>query len=338
MPLRVFALKKTSITRCLLASALAAFFALALAFATAMAGGATGQVVGSVVDGTTGQAVPGLQVNLFSFDSSGQWSGTYTTTTDSGGDFVFDKVEIDPGAKYVAASKYKGVAYYSNTGTFSDTKRLSLPFEIFETTSDPGVVAVTDAIWSVNFGKHEMVVGEVYFVSATGNRTYVGEGGKGVLFRLPEGARDVHFKEGEIGKRFVRVSDTAYADVLPLIPTDPHRVSLRYTLTYTGTKASVAHAVPYPVRSLGIFVEDIGEDAWIDIPATEQRRNVKGTEYLTFTSSNIPAGKEIRLELRKLPGNPLKPLPWWAYAGMLAFGSALGVGAAFATRRRRVVT
>ncbi len=306
---------------------------LFLLVSIASAYGGTGKVQGRVVNGTTGHPVSGLMVNLFSFDSSGARSGIYTATTDARGRFLFEQVEISPGAEYVAASRYKGVAYYSDTGTFSDTREISLPFEIFETTSDPGVVAADQVIWSVNFGKRKLLVGEMYFLSNGSNRTYFGEDGNGTLFTLPDGAEEVQFREGEIGRRFVEVSGTTYADVLPLIPGRPHRVSIRYTIPYTGTKATLRHAIPYPVGQFGIFVENIGEDAWLDIPAEERHQTIQGTDYLSFTSSNIPAGKEIRLELRKLPGEPRKPLPWWAYVGMMGAGTAIGAGAAFLTRR-----
>ncbi len=313
---------------------IATLAAMAL-FAVVAAGAGTGTVSGTVMDGTVGRPVSGLDVTLFSFDSSGERRGVYTATTEADGRFLFPDVEVIPEAKYVAAAKYEGVVYYSDTGVFSGTKGIHLTLNVFEPTADPKDVAVHQAIWTVNFSKHRLVVGEMYVFANLGNAAYVGDGRRTLTFALPPGAEGVQFQNGEIGRRFVRLSDVGYADTLPLVPGKPVMISLRYELPYTGTGASLAHAIPYPVAQFGVFVEDIGEDAWMNIPAKEQRRSVQGVEHLVFTSSDVPAGKEIRLELRKLPGEPLKPMPWWAYAGMIVAGSALGVGAALVGRRVR---
>ncbi len=302
------------------------------------AGDGVGSVDGRVINSTTGRSAAGLEVNLLSFDPvSGMRGDVYTATTDADGSFLFDSVRIVPQAKYVAVAKYENVVYYSNAGVFSSTNRLSLPFRVFDPTTDPSSVEVSQAIWTVNFGRQDLVIGEMYIFSNTTNRTYIGNSrGKAVLlFRLPAGASGVKFREGKIGKRFRKLDAETYADTLPLVPGKFSReVTLKYTMPYTGRKASLSHPILYPVDSLDVMVEDIGESAWLDIPTKGSRKTLQGADYIAFTSDTVPKGEEVRLELRKLPGLPEKPLPWWAYAGMLIFGSALGIGAAFVTRGR----
>ena len=297
-----------------------------------------GSVDGRVINGTTERPAVGLEVNLLSFDPvSGMRGDVYTATTDADGKFQFDSVRIVPRAKYVAAAKYENVVYYSNAGVFSGTSRLSLPFRVFDPTTDPSSVEVARAIWTVDFGRQKLVIGEMYIFSNTTNRTYIGDGkGKAVLrFRLPAGASKVEFREGKIGKRFQKLDAETYADTFSLLPGEFSRqITLKYTMPYAGRKVSLAYPILYPVDNLNVLVEDIGEYAWLDIPAKESRRTLRGVDYIAFASNGVPRGEVVRLELRRLPGEPRKPLPWWAYAGMLILGSALGIGAAFAGRGR----
>jgi hypothetical protein len=73
---------------------------------------------------------------------------------------------------------------------------------------------------------------------------------------------------------------------------------MRYLLPYTGTKAELAHTVPYPIAKLSVLVT-AGPKVQTEL-ADQGQQTVNEGQWNNFGADNLPAGQEISLRLSGL--------------------------------------
>lgn len=186
---------------------------LALSLATAWAPSPQADeipVVGQVINGTAGGAVPeGLSVALHIF-SGMEETGAYTTTLAADNSFYFDGLVPEEGNIFVARVVYQDVTYTSKLVTFEpEQQEIALPVTVYETTDDPAAVQIAQMHMFISSAGDRVQVGEYGMVGNAGDRTYVGvedpaTGQRTTLnFTLPDDAEELGFDDSSLGDRFL---------------------------------------------------------------------------------------------------------------------------------------
>jgi len=193
----------------------------------------SGVVLGELVNGTPGGAVPDdLLVTLHVF-SDMEETRTYTTTVTGERSFRFEDVSFREGQTLVARVAYDGVTYVSDFATVEEEQdALSLPVTVYETTQDPAEISISQLHLFVNIMGDRTQVGVYAVIGNAGSRTYTGSPADAVSTtwsaKLPDGAESLQFDGAELGGRFVALED-GFADTRPVLPGG---ASLETSFTY----------------------------------------------------------------------------------------------------------
>ncbi len=264
-----------------------------------------GLIMGTVTNGTTGQPVADVTVELGIFDHT-ELAEQRTTSTDAAGRFSFSELPTDPQVIYAARVVYPaGVPYSSDFVSFdAGQTELSLPVTVYETTSDPAGVRAERVHFIVEFDPAlpgEALVAELIVFSLDGDRTYVGDGNAVLRFPLPAGATDLGINEEEIGGRFEATAD-GFVDRLPLRPgSNVRQVLYRYSLPYSGNRLDFRRALPYPATAINALIADVGQQVSSPQLADQGRRSAQGASYYNLVATNLAAGQEILIRMTGLP-------------------------------------
>lgn len=223
-----------------------------------------GVIQGTVQEGADGLALPeGAQVTLDVFLGF-EPVATFTTTTTADGAFAFRNLSQDPNLNYIASVGVDGVNYSSDFMTLSTmTPTVSSEITVFGVTDDPTVLAIDRFHWIIESQPGALLVGQVYAVGNTSDRTYVGRTVEGApepvtfAMHLPPGAQQVAFDSGALGERFHQVGPVIY-DTLPVIPGQATRqVVVRYALPVESADVALSQDLLYPVRDATLLVGEL---------------------------------------------------------------------------------
>lgn len=262
-----------------------------------------GRLLGKVTNGTPGGgSVSGLTVTLNTFEEFNPLA-TKETQVAADGSFEFTDLPTDPKYVYLVNTEYAGMGFGSDISGFAEGQtELQLPVSVYETSDQPGDIRANLAQWFLQPHQGGVLVGELYRITQTGDRVYIGgeqvaPGKRSVLsFDLPPEATSLVVDGGEIGDRFVLTED-GVVDTMPMAP-GGRQILMRYLLPYTGTKAKLAHALSYPVDKLSVLVAD-GPTVQTELQDQGQQ-TVNEEQWNSFGADNLPAGEEISLRLTDL--------------------------------------
>ncbi len=265
----------------------------------------TGVISGTITNGTTGQPMPGLTVELGIFDHTAL-AEQRTAETDATGRYLFTELPTDPQVIYAARVVYPaGVPYSSDFVSFdAGQTEINLPVTVYETTTDPAGVRAERVHFIVEFDPAlpgQALIAELIVFSLEGNRAYIGDGNAVLRFPLPAGATDLGINEEEIGGRFEATAD-GFVDRLPLRPgTNIRQVLYRYSLPYTGNQLELKRALPYPATAVNALISDLGQQVSSPQLTDQGKRAAQGATYFNLTATNLPAGQEILIRMTGLP-------------------------------------
>lgn len=262
----------------------------------------TGVISGTVTNKTTGQPVPGLDVELGIFDEATQLE-TRTATTDAAGLYRFAELPTDATLAYAVRTAYPAdVPYSSDFVSFEAGKTgLDLPLSVYETTTDPAGIRAERIHYIVEFSGGFAVIAELMVFSLDGDRAYAGDGNHVLRFSLPAGAQDLAVNEGELGGRFVQI-DGGFVDRLALPPgQNVRQVLFRYALPYTGTSLDLVRSLPYPAANVNALISDVGQTVSSSELAEQGKRTAESGSYYNLVATGVPANQEIRISMTGLP-------------------------------------
>jgi len=217
--------------------------------------GRTGAVIGQIVNGTEGGAVPeSLAVMLHAWDDNSE-TVMLEGVSDSSGVFRFDGVPMKDGWVFAAMLSYNDLSFFSDRGPVTaDTQEILLPLQIYETASDASPVRLSQLHTFFDFGPGEVLITEVYVLSNPTDRAILGglqlaDGKTGTLqFMLPAEANKVKF-ESDDNSRFV-ITPYGFADTGAVLPGESStKAIVSYTLPYVSGM-TFTHAVNYPVEMM----------------------------------------------------------------------------------------
>ncbi len=269
-----------------------------------------GVITGTLTNATAGGgATSGLTVTLRVFDSATfDEVRSLETTTGDDGSFRFEGLPTAADWAYLTAADYLGVPYAAGPATFpTDTITLTLPIEVYETTTDGSGIRIERAHWFIEFDAQALLVGELYIIGQAGDRVYIGDEeaapGRRVTLRfpLPTGYQELSVEGEVLGQRFLEL-DGALVDTLPVPPGQAVRqVLLRYRYPFSGRQLDFKHRLAYPVTTLNVLASDIGVEISSPQVTLRDRQGSPDQQYLNFIGQQIPAGQEVVLSLRNLP-------------------------------------
>jgi mono/diheme cytochrome c family protein len=263
----------------------------------------TGQaaIVGSIVNGTAGAKTPGnLPLTLYALSPDGSTlMYTRTAQTDANGQFTFDKLETSASIMYGIQTFYLKASYVSDPLTFvHGGLTLTVPITVYETTTDVSGVRVDQMHLFFEFLEPGRTsVGQLFIVSNSADRAYMGADGTSVHLPLPPGATNVQFQDGELGGRYQQVKE-GFADTDAVAPgTGTTQILVSYDLPYDGKKLDINLPVVYAVKSINVLVPEGGIKLTSAQLTLAGSRAVQGGNMVNFVGGDLDAGSTLAMQL-----------------------------------------
>jgi hypothetical protein len=225
------------------------------------------------------------------------------TTVDANGAYVFTGVPRNDQAVMSVETTYAGIRQFSPHVLVSSVEgdTYELPFNIYETTDDPGTIsisymealvdAVTEEQASLTFQSYEFV--------NTGDRAYVGQNGRTLILHLPRGAVGPEIDTfGNTPDRFELAQNGdqyTFYDSAPVFPGPADRIAVSYSFAYNGSM-QIEQTFEYDIEQLGVYVSEtrglrLESDRLVPIESGE----LNGITYAGFGSTGrLPAGQLLR--------------------------------------------
>ena len=234
---------------------------------------------GTVINGTTNEAVTEGEVRLRAFTV--QLDEMYSETIPIGedGSFVFEVENVPTEWVFLADVSYGDLTFNSNAAQVSNAEpEVQMPLFVFDTTADPSVITVDRLHMILTFSEGQLLVSELYVFSNVETAVFVGESGDfndgTVQVGLPTGAQNINFQRGFgtsldsfiPATEFIQ-TDTGWADTVPLRPgSGSLNLLVSYDLPYEDGLL-LAHPLPYPVSSASAIMADAGvtisDESWM---------------------------------------------------------------------------
>lgn len=311
--------------RALAAALTAALGVAALASAPQALAQTVGAIEGRVVDGTTDGPLEGIEVSLQLFSQQGDL-GVLTTTSGRGGRFAFDELP-DGVAGYQIAASYGGAEYRTVAQSFTPGQTRQETVTVYEPTTDPASVTVTDHIVWVDRISTGFAVQQDLSWSNSGNDAYIGEGDRVVSVPLPEGVENLQYL-GTFLEIPGAVLDGAYVSDAPIVPG-----TTTATLRYEAPELShLTVQIDFATDSFQLFVP---QDMQARSPMLRLAGTIsdQGLTYTVYQAQALAPGTTVEATLTQAPTGGGSSAIWILLA---AVGLAVAVVlAAWLIGRRR---
>jgi cytochrome c553 len=269
----------------------------------------TGTFVGTVsvqlVNGSGGEVPSDASITLYGFDDM-QNTYSETLTTGANGLYVFSNVEMFEGRAFLAGAEYGSATYGSDIAVVDPTNPdLKLQITIYDTTTDVSVLTTDRVHLLFDFSNPDVVqVVEVFIISNPTTETVVApiEYGTVVTFPLPEGYSNLQFQEGELGDRYIEVSN-GFADTVSVNPGErQYQVTFAYDLPY-NRKLNFVQSMFLPTNAVVVMVPDNGVRVDSKMLEDGGTRDYQNTSYRMYNGESLIAGSPLEFTLSGTPRN-----------------------------------
>ena len=257
-------------------------------------------IVGTFVNGTAGASSPTHQLlTLYALTQDGSSIlFTRTVTSDAGGQFAFDQLDPSPTTLYAIQTQYLKAYYTSDPLTFAHGGvTLTVPITVYETTTDAAAVSVEQLHMFFDFASGSTTVGQLFIVSNSGDRAYLGTDRTSLHLPLPPGATNVRFQDGELGGRYQSTPD-GFADTDAIAPgLGTAQILVSYDLPYDGKKLDMSLPMAYPVKSVNVLIPESGPKLTSPQLTSAGSRQTQGGNMLNYVGGNLAAGASLALQI-----------------------------------------
>ncbi|MDO8491204.1 MAG: hypothetical protein Q7T04_04225 [Dehalococcoidia bacterium] len=318
----------------------ALFLALSLSLTAVVAAQGTGEIIGTLVNGTEGGSSIGGDQNVTLLVSvNGQPSGGSAAKSDAQGKFTFTGLSTDASYGYQVLTNYQGVHYTSKAIAFAEGETSkSADVNVYETTDSDAFISIL--LGHVVFFQDEDVleVKEFYLVVNSADRTYTGsqqvtpDGRKQTMsLSLPKGATNVKYTNGLTDLTTAAGGD-GLLSTLPIMP-GMNGVGYTYELNNSSDKYTFTKKIPQGIAQIDLLAEGKEKEIAGEGLTVEEPLDVQGIAYAHASKQNLAAGDVLTVQLSRLtPGGSQSMVLLVIVAlGVLA---ALG-SAGFLWKRRR---
>ncbi len=301
-----------------------------------------GSVTVQLVNGSGGDAPSDAPVTLFGFDNM-QNTYSETLTTGVNGVYTFTNVIMPSGRVFLASTIFASGTYGSDIVTVDPiTPNLNLQVTVYDSTADASLLT-TDRVHIffdfTNPGNVQVI--EVFIISNPSKQAVVSptQDGTVVTFPLPQGYTNLQFQDGELGTRYVEVSQ-GFADKMTVNPgVGQYQVIFAFQMPYDH-KLNFVQPMFLPTNAVVVMVPDNGVKVDSSILQDGGTRDFQGSTYRTFNGSSLIAGSSLDFTLS---GNPKKTTTSFFTTGTMqnlaiglgVFGLALVVAGLWLFRRNR---
>lgn len=274
--------------------------ACALALAPAALAASDGAITGTVVNGTTDEPVPDLEVTLHMLTQQAEL-GTATATTDADGAFSF--AEPATGTEgYQVTATFDGVEYQSPSVGYTAGQPATTTLNVYDTTSDPAdVVQSSWVVWVDREGDGAAIQHTLEW-SNGGDTAYIGDetapDGSPIVTQIP-------LEPGAANPQFLglyldtpgQIRGSTYVNPAPLVP-GTSTATLRYTVPEL---TALTLPVTFPTSSLQLFVP-VGVTVTSDALSNAGQITQDGVDYQAFTATDLRAGATVEVTLEGVGG------------------------------------
>ncbi len=275
--------------------------ALALSMVSVGPARAAASVIeGEVVNGTLGEAVPGLEVVLHTYRGQAE-VGTRSTVTDDDGAFRFSDLDADPSSTYRVTARYKEVDYQTEDLS-SVSGEQAVVLEVYEPTTSPGDLTLANWVVWVDREGDGVAIQQDIQVDNAGKTTFIGgeevEGDRRAVLELAltQGAGDFQYL-GIFMECCAVVQGSTFIHTMPIHP-GPSQATLRYTASAPPT---LSFPVPLPTRNFSLLVPTDVSVSAATLTSSGQTQD-QGVTYQVYTASDLRPGATVEVSLSGLGG------------------------------------
>ena len=225
----------------------------------------TGTIRGQVVNQTTGDPEPGVELILTTGTDTGESETVDTIRSDARGRYRFSGLETGEERFYALDARHQGGLFAGRPISLpSDTARAPVvdsTMKVWDTTSDPAVIAVQrDDLFAVTDGDGLGVIESVTVVN-TSRLAYIGRGrgmvggdasGVSLAFALPDGARDINVFDSDLDMPEIVSVDQGFGTTVAFPPGET-RTTFSYSVPGTGGSFDLSRPALYPTLELSIY-------------------------------------------------------------------------------------
>ena len=302
-----------------------------------------GSVTVQLINGSGGDAPSDAPVTLYGFDSM---QNTFSETLTSGvnGVYTFTNIEMLAERVFLAGVDFAGGTYGSDIITVDPaTPDLKLPITVYDSTTDTSVLTNDRVHIFFDFTDPKNVqVVEVFIISNPSNKAIVAaeEGGTVVTFPLPTGYTNLQFQDGELGGRYVEVSQ-GFADKMTVNPgAGNYQVIFAFQIPY-NRKVDFLQPLSLPTSAVVVMVPDSGVKVTSDQFQDGGVRDFQGTPYHMYNGSSFIGGSSLEFTVSGFPkqtGTGIRAGTVQSLAiGLGVFGIVLVLGGLWLYRRNRLI-
>ena len=270
------------------------------------AGASTGVIEGRVVNETTGEPQPGVELILMSGTEDGRSSVVATVDSDARGRYRFDRLPTGEDRFYALDARFDEGLFAGRPLTLpantSERPVIESTMRVWNTISDPDVMLVARDDLFVVADDAGLGVIESVTVTNTSDEAYIGRGaalageeasGASVAFALAAGATDLNLIESDLDIPEVVEVDQGFAATIAFPPGDT-RTTFSYRLKGGGGSFDLSHPALYPTLELSIYA---GPPLEIRSNRLEPRDavTIDGTRYERWSAAEpIDAGDPLQ--------------------------------------------
>lgn len=269
-------------------------------------------ITGLIVNGSTSQEVTEGEATLRAFNTNFAQTFIMTTTVGADGRYTFNLENVLPEWIYLVTTDYNDLTFNSNPNRLDRTQPvLNMPVIVYDTTTDPGVVTISQIHMILNFTADGLQVSELYVFDNNANAVFVGQTGDfadGVVdISVPAGAEAVNFRrsfgsmENFSAAPEVIPTETGWADTVPLRPgAGSTNLLVSYMLPYEDG-LRLAHPLAYPTLGATAIVPDngvrLGGDGW----QSQGSQQMGSGSFVAYSNNNLAGAEALLVELNGRP-------------------------------------
>jgi hypothetical protein len=266
----------------------------------ALAAGGDAAITGTVVNGTTGDPVPDLEVTLHMLTQQAEL-GAVSATTDADGAFSF--AEPAAGTEgYQVTATFDDVGYKSPSVAYTPGQPATAELKVYETTADPAdVVVSTWVVWVDHEGDGAAIQHTLEWNNG-GDTAYIGDQ------TSPDGSpivTQVSLEPGAANPQFLgiyldtpgQIRGSTYVNPAPLVP-GTSSATLRYTVP---NLTSLTLPITLSTSNLQLYVP-VGVTVTSSALAGAGQITEKGVDYQVFTAAGLQTGDTIDVSLEGVGG------------------------------------
>ncbi len=304
----------------------------------------TGTVTVQLVNGSGGEIGADAPVTLYAFDDM-QNTYSETLSSNASGVYTFTNISMPAGRAFLASAEYASGTYGSDIAMVDPANpNLRLQITVYEPTTDISLLTTDRVHILLDFATPNVVnVMEVFIISNPSKQAVVSptENGSVVTFPLPHGYTNLQFQDGELGSRYVQVSQ-GFADTVTVSPGQgEYQVIFAFQLPYDH-KLNFSQPMFLPTSAVVVMLPENGikvDSAMLQDGGTQQYQD---TTYRKYNGSSLSAGSSLDFSISGSPKETAGAFfsttnMQYLAIGLAAFGVAFVAGALwlYNTNRRR---